>query len=171
MNWDEAIQLYVDYEASVLSDSKKKTAVEKAQERISHIKDLLSQMPNLASKTIEDITPEIWMDSRKAYMKSDRYHKTESDLNEWKPYTFLRACLAYAKSNYQCHYCGRNLSSKRVVFHVEHLKPKVSGGTEELDNLRCVCQFCNLAKGKLSEEEFIEELKDVCKSVQRKFRL
>jgi 5-methylcytosine-specific restriction endonuclease McrA len=56
-----------------------------------------------------------------------------------------------------------------VFFHVEHLKPKVSGGTEDLDNLRCVCQFCNLAKGQLSEDEFVEELKEVSESVQRKY--
>jgi hypothetical protein len=32
MNWEEAIQLYVDYEASVLSDGKEKTALEKAKD-------------------------------------------------------------------------------------------------------------------------------------------
>lgn len=69
MNWEGAIQLYVDYEASVLSDSKKQAALDKARQRESHIRDLLSRMPNLASKTIEDITSEVWMDSLKAYTK------------------------------------------------------------------------------------------------------
>lgn len=85
MNWEEAIQLYVDYEATVLSDSKK-TALEKAKERESHIRDLLSKMPNLVSKTIENIAPEVWMDSLKTYMKKDRYHDNWTDLEKWKKY-------------------------------------------------------------------------------------
>ena len=72
MNWEEAIQLFVDYEATVLSDSKK-TASEKARDMERSIRYLLSQMPNLASKSVEDISPQVWMDARKAYMKSDRY--------------------------------------------------------------------------------------------------
>jgi 5-methylcytosine-specific restriction endonuclease McrA len=146
MNWDEAIQLYVDYEASVLSDGKKKTALEKARDRESHIRYLLSQMPNLASKTIENITSEIWMNARKAYMKSDRYHKTESELNEWKPYTFLRACLVYAKDDYKCHYCDAKDSDIDVRFTVDHLIPRSQGGGEDLNNLVCCCAQDNRAK-------------------------
>jgi 5-methylcytosine-specific restriction endonuclease McrA len=146
MNWEEAIQLYVDYEASVLSDSKKKTAFEKAKDRESLIRDLLSQMSSLASKTIEDITPQIWMDSRKAYMKKDRYHKTESDLNAWKPYTFLRACLVYAREDYKCHYCDAKDSDINVRFTVDHVIPRSQGGTEDFDNLVCCCDMDNRAK-------------------------
>jgi len=146
MNWEEAIQLYVDYEATVLSDSKKKTALEKAKERESIIRDLLSKMPNLASKTIESITSEIWMDSRKAYMRSDRYHDTQSTLNEWKPYTFLRACLVYARDDYTCHYCKAKDSDIDARFSVDHVIPTSQGGGENLDNLVCCCAPCNRAK-------------------------
>jgi len=146
MNWEEAIQLYVDYEASVLSDGKKKAALEKAKDRESLIRDLLSRMPSLASKAIEDITPEVWMDSRKVYMKSDRYHNTESELTRWKPYMFLRACLVYARDDYKCHYCNAKDSDIDVRFTVDHLIPVSQGGTEDLDNLVCCCAPCNRAK-------------------------
>lgn len=171
MNWEEAIKRYVEYEASHLGDTQR-SAEEKSTRMGNNVRYLISQMPDLSTKEIEEVTPAIWMNALSDFKKKNKdYKRNWHDLFNWEKYKQLRASLVYAKSNYQCYYCSRDLSSKRVVFQVEHLKPKVSGGTEELDNLRCVCQFCNLAKGQLSEEEFIEELKDVCKSVQRKFRL
>lgn len=149
MNWDEAIQLYVDYEASVLSDSKKKTALEKAREREKDIRYLLSQMPGLASNTIENITPKIWMDSLKAYMKSNRdYKKTWEDLTSWKKYQFLRACLVYARNDYTCQNlnCGAKDSDIDVQFSVDHVIPRSQGINENLDNLVCFCDRCNRAK-------------------------
>jgi len=123
VNWEEAIQMFVDYEATVLSDSKK-TASEKARDMERSIRYLLSQMPNLTSKSIEDITPQVWMDSRKAYMKSDRYHRTQSDLSKWKPYKLLRACLVYARDDYKCHYCNTKDSDIDVRFTVDHVIPR-----------------------------------------------
>jgi 5-methylcytosine-specific restriction endonuclease McrA len=146
MNWEEAIQLYVDYEASVLSDSKKQTALDKARQRESHIRDLLSQMPNLANKTIENITPEIWMDSLKAYMKKDRYHGNWTELKKWKKYEYLRACLVYARDDYKCHYCNAKDSDIDVRFTVDHVIPVSQGGGEDLDNLVCCCAQDNRAK-------------------------
>lgn len=148
MNWEEAIQLYVDYEASILSDGKK-TALEKARERESHIRYLLSQMPNLASKTIENITPQIWMDSLKEFMKGNRdYKKTWEDLISWKKYQFLRACLVYARDDYTCQNqnCGTKDSDIGVEFSVDHVIPRIQGGDENLDNLVCFCAQCNRAK-------------------------
>ena len=148
MNWEEAIQLYVDYEASVLSDGKKKTALDKAKDRESHIRDLLSQMPNLANKTIENVTPEIWMDSLKAYMKQDRFHNNLTDLEKWKKYKYLRACLVYARDDYTCQNrnCGAKDSDIDVEFSVDHVIPRSRGLNENLDNLVCFCARCNRAK-------------------------
>jgi 5-methylcytosine-specific restriction endonuclease McrA len=131
MNWEEAIQLYVDYEACVLSDSKKETALDKARQRERHIRDLLSQMPNLAGKVIEEITPEVWMDSLKTYMKKDRHHSHWTDLEKWKKYTYLRACLIYAREDYKCHYCDAKDSDINVHFTVDHIIPRSQGGTED----------------------------------------
>ena len=159
MNWEEAIQLYVDYEASVLSDGKKKTALEKARERESHIRDLLSQMPNLASKTIENITPEVWMDSLKAYLKKDRYHDNWAELEKWKKYEYLRACLVYARDDYICQNCGAKDSDIDVRFSVDHVIPRSQGINENLDNLVCFCDRCNRAKLN-NPEQFEKWMKD-----------
>lgn len=160
MNWEEAIQLYVDYEATVLSDSKK-TALEKAKERESHIRDLLSKMPNLVSKTIENITPEAWMDSLKTYMKKDRYHDNWTDLEKWKKYMYLRACLVYARDDYKCRNCSAEDSDIDVRFSVDHVVPRIQGGGEDLDNLVCFCEPCNRAKLD-NPEQFKKWMKDKC---------
>jgi 5-methylcytosine-specific restriction endonuclease McrA len=158
MNWEVAIQLYVDYEGSVLSDSKKKTSLDKAKDRESHIRDLLSQMPDLASKTIEDITPEVWMNSLRAYRKSHRYHSSISDLTGWKPYTYLRACLVYARDDYICHHCHAKDSDIDVRFSIDHLTPRSQEGGEDLDNLVCCCKICNFARHN-NPEQFEKWLK------------
>jgi 5-methylcytosine-specific restriction endonuclease McrA len=158
VNWDEAIQLYVDYEASVLSDGKKKTAFEKARDRERDIRYLLSQMPNLASRSIENITSQIWMDSLKAFMKGNRdFKKTWEDLTNWKKYEFLRACLVYARDDYTCQNqnCGAKDSDIDVRFSVDHKIPRSQGINENLDNLVCFCARCNRAK--LDESEQFEK--------------
>src|SRR3990167_4648601 len=43
-----------------------------------------------------------------------------------------------------CGYCGIPL--QQVVVHLEHIKPKSQGGTDDLDNLLLSCSFCNMAK-------------------------
>jgi len=148
MNWEKAIQLFVEHEATVLSDGKK-TALEKAQSMARDIRYLLGEMPNFANKDIEEITPQIWMDSLRAYKKSNRdYKKTWEDITNWKKYKLLRACLVYARDNYTCQNpkCGVKDSDIGVRFTVDHVTPRSQGGGEDLDNLQCFCEQCNRAK-------------------------
>lgn len=146
VNWEKAIQLFVEYEATVLSDGKK-TALEKAESRARGIRYLLGEMPNLSSKGIEEITPQIWMDSLRAYKKSNRdYKKTWEDIINWQKYKDLRACLVYARDDYKCHYCGARDSDIDVRFTVDHVVPRSQGGGEDLDNLVCCCEQDNRAK-------------------------
>lgn len=146
MNWEKAIQLFVDYEATVLSNGKR-TALEKAQSMERDIRYLLTQMPDLASKDIEEITPQLWMDSLRAYKKSNRdYKKTWEDLINWKKYELLRACLVYARDDYKCHYCNARDSDVDVHFTIDHVIPRSQGGGEDLDNLVCCCDIDNRAK-------------------------
>jgi hypothetical protein len=158
MKWEKAIQLFVEYEATVLSDGKK-TAVEKAQFRARGIEYLLAQMPNLASKEIEEITPQIWMDSLRAYKKSNRdYIKNWEQLIDRKKYKDLRACIVYARDDYTCRNCGVKDSDMNVRFTVDHKIPRSQDGGEDLDNLQCFCRQCNMAKFN-NPEQFQEWMK------------
>jgi 5-methylcytosine-specific restriction endonuclease McrA len=47
-----------------------------------------------------------------------------------------------------CEYCHlQQEDSPLAALHVEHIIPKVHGGTDDLDNLALACIDCNLHKG------------------------
>jgi len=47
-----------------------------------------------------------------------------------------------------CEYCHLHQDdSPLAVLHVEHIIPKIHGGTDDLDNLALACIDCNLHKG------------------------
>ena len=47
-----------------------------------------------------------------------------------------------------CEYCHLHQDdSPLAVLHIEHIIPKVHGGTDDLDNLALACIDCNLHKG------------------------
>lgn len=47
-----------------------------------------------------------------------------------------------------CEYCRLPDSLAAVLdFHVEHVRPRQHGGTDELENLAFACLWCNLKKG------------------------
>jgi 5-methylcytosine-specific restriction endonuclease McrA len=48
-----------------------------------------------------------------------------------------------------CAYCGE------AANEVDHIQPRVLGGTDDLDNLVACCRMCNLRKGKRSEASFL----------------
>ena len=47
-----------------------------------------------------------------------------------------------------CIYCGRTPQNDGVQLHVDHVKPRVAGGSNEESNLVTACRDCNLGKGK-----------------------
>jgi len=47
-----------------------------------------------------------------------------------------------------CEYCRLHQSdSPLAVLHIEHIIPKIHGGSDDLDNLALACIDCNLHKG------------------------
>lgn len=52
------------------------------------------------------------------------------------------------RAQYRCEYCGLHQDqSPLAVLHIEHIRPKNHGGTDDLDNLALACIDCNLHKG------------------------
>lgn len=48
------------------------------------------------------------------------------------------------RDNFRCRYCGRTGSAAEL--HVDHIKPKALGGSDDPDNLCAACRDCNLGK-------------------------
>ena len=60
--------------------------------------------------------------------------------------------LVYEKYNKKCAYCGENLEYKK--FHIDHIKPRKSGGANDLTNYNPSCSKCNLQKANRTLEEY-----------------
>lgn len=52
-----------------------------------------------------------------------------------------------------CWYCGIELEG--ISSHIDHVKPKSRGGTNEITNLALSCPFCNYAKKDLTADAFL----------------
>ena len=58
----------------------------------------------------------------------------------------------YEKYDGHCAYCGIFLTPKQM--HVDHIKPKISNGTDDFENLNPSCKDCNNYKCHSSLETF-----------------
>ncbi|MDD2338902.1 MAG: RNA-guided endonuclease IscB [Methanosarcina sp.] len=54
------------------------------------------------------------------------------------------------KMGRKCAYCG----AENVPLEVEHIIPKIRGGSSRVSNLTLACRYCNQAKGSMTAEEF-----------------
>jgi 5-methylcytosine-specific restriction endonuclease McrA len=50
----------------------------------------------------------------------------------------------------RCAHCGRSLTIKNM--HVDHILPRLHGGSDEIPNLQPLCEKCNLGKGAFRED-------------------
>jgi 5-methylcytosine-specific restriction endonuclease McrA len=57
-----------------------------------------------------------------------------------------------------CVYCDEDLTDKEI--HMDHVIPESQGGPTTYSNLQVTCRKCNLAKGILTEDEFVTRLRN-----------
>ena len=60
--------------------------------------------------------------------------------------------IVYQKFQKRCAYCGKNIEYK--TFHIDHIKPRKSGGDNKLYNYNPSCAKCNLEKANRTIEEY-----------------
>ena len=54
----------------------------------------------------------------------------------------------FKRDNYVCTICGKSPATHRgIILHIDHIKPFSKGGDNNLDNLRTLCNKCNIARG------------------------
>jgi len=61
------------------------------------------------------------------------------------------------RDGYRCVYCDDDLLGGEV--HIDHVVAEAAGGPTTYDNLQVTCRKCNLAKGTLTEGEFVDRLR------------
>jgi 5-methylcytosine-specific restriction endonuclease McrA len=72
-------------------------------------------------------------------------------------YRMAKARAALIKAHPFCRYCG---SSQRSALTIDHLTPVSRGGGDARSNLTLACFRCNLAKGSMTEPEFLAWVKE-----------
>lgn len=171
MNWEEAIGRFAVHKA-MMARKRDPTKVKESTEN--KLKSLLNRIPKLHSIRIEEITPEIWQMTINAHKEQegmiwmDIGNRSRGFRGVYKD---LARCLVFAQNDYTCRYCGRSSRLKpHLQLHMDHIRPKSEWGEWfSLNNLGCSCAFCNYAKQRFTEEEYIDNLLEVAKSVLAKY--
>lgn len=93
----------------------------------------------------------------------------------WK---YLFRAIVLFRADYRCHFCGRSAEAgvqlsagQRVALRLEldHISPRAGGGHDFLlSNIRATCRTCNVARGRMADEDFRAELKSLAAAVVRK---
>lgn len=62
------------------------------------------------------------------------------------------------RDSFRCTVCGRSPANEAgCTLHIDHIFPFSKGGKTSLENLRVLCDICNLGKGDLVEEALQDE--------------
>lgn len=69
------------------------------------------------------------------------------------PVSLRRRILA--RDGHRCFYCGAELPAAGRGAHVDHRHPVRRGGGDEEANLAASCGACNIAKGSMTEAQFL----------------
>ncbi len=59
----------------------------------------------------------------------------------------------FVRDRFTCQYCYRVFSNDLDLLTVDHIRPKIEGGTNEMDNLITACLSCNLIKGGVAVQD------------------
>jgi hypothetical protein len=72
------------------------------------------------------------------------HHRTKREVNLRMRFKVME------RDNFKCCICGRSPSSTPgLLLHIDHIKPWSKGGETVMENLRTLCQDCNLGKSDL----------------------
>lgn len=64
--------------------------------------------------------------------------------------------LLYERAEERCELCGRKILLKDMT--IDHVVPLSMGGVDNVNNLACTCQPCNLFKGNILPDNFLERI-------------
>ena len=73
----------------------------------------------------------------------------QGELGGWQ----LRSYV-FHRDGAKCRYCG---DAKAERYELDHIVPRSRGGANRVSNLVVSCQDCNIAKGNMSVEEFLQD--------------
>lgn len=76
--------------------------------------------------------------------------------------TALRRCII-ERDGLRCVFCDDDLTNAEI--HLDHAIPESKGGPTNFENLQVTCRKCNLQKGVLTEEVFVNRLRQRARNI------
>ena len=67
--------------------------------------------------------------------------------------------LIYLNAGGRCELCGRKILLDDMT--IDHVKPLSMGGEDDVSNLACTCLPCNVFKGNILPENFLNRINDI----------
>lgn len=84
------------------------------------------------------------------------YRRNPSKKKHRKSYSQDTRQLIYERANGRCELCGRRILLEDMT--LDHVKPLSMGGADNVENLSCTCEPCNLFKGNILPDTFFERI-------------
>lgn len=67
--------------------------------------------------------------------------------------------LIYNTAKGRCVLCGRKITYDKMT--LDHIVPLAMNGEDDVRNLQCTCEACNLFKGSVLPEDFMDRINDI----------
>lgn len=67
--------------------------------------------------------------------------------------------MIYRGSHGKCALCGRKIIYSDMT--LDHIMPLAEGGADNMENLQCTCKACNLFKGSILPDDFMERVTEI----------
>ena len=67
--------------------------------------------------------------------------------------------LIYDTAKDRCALCGKKITYDKMT--LDHIVPLAMNGAEEVSNLQCTCKACNLFKGSVLPDDFMERITEI----------
>ena len=78
------------------------------------------------------------------------------------------------KNGFTCEYCNNKMDLKyesEYGWTIDHIIPKIKNGKDEPSNLKFVCRDCNLLKGDMDAQKYLENMKRLkARKTKREYR-
>lgn len=106
-----------------------------------------------------------WMtEEEKAEAKKNKFALTmvkrdKSGKIKRKSYPESTRKLIYLNANGKCELCGRSILMEDMT--IDHVNPLSLGGEDDVENLACTCFSCNMFKGNILPDDFMERITEI----------
>lgn len=67
--------------------------------------------------------------------------------------------LIYNTAKGRCALCGRKITYDKMT--LDHIVPLAMNGADDVSNLQCTCEACNLFKGSVLPDDFMKRITEI----------